>query len=523
MKKALAFYAKHKLPVSIGVGLLLVIIASLLIFKGSNSSLETAYAELSTVTEKIGVTGKVAATKKAELGFEKGGVVTKINYKVGDQVKVGDIIISLDSADAYAQYQGAQANLLAEQARLTEMQKGLRPEELLVEDSKLKSAQVNYEDARTGIITALSDSYIKTENTILNYIGIFFEHSQSVNPRINVMTESTTQENKINNSRVVTTEKLRAWKQDLDSLTLSTSTDPIVYLNKVHGYLEGIKNFMSLLSDIISNLNTGSSGLSKTTIDSYNVTMNAALSIFNTAVSSIATAEANYRSTASAYSLAKDQFNLRKAGSSSEALQSQQSKVQQASSNVTSAWSELAKKRLVSPIGGIVSKIVPELGEFVPVGQVSAVVISDLFKVEVNVPESDIAKVSVGNTASITLDAYDQSTVFTAHVIAIDPAETIVEGVPTYKVTLQFDEKDERVRSGMTANIDIITHSKENVVTVPFRAVLEKNGEKYVRVIQGNSGEYSEVKVTTGIRGNDGKIEIVSGLESGAKVVTFVK
>jgi hypothetical protein len=73
----------------------------------------------------------------------------------------------------------------------------------------------------------------------------------------------------------------------------------------------------------------------------------------------------------------------------------------------------------------------------------------------------------------------------------------------------------------MTANIDIITQSKDGIVTVPFRSVLEKNGQRYVRVVKGSS--YTEVPVQTGIRGNDGKIEIVSGIEAGAKIVTLVK
>ena len=42
-------------------------------------------------------------------------------------------------------------------------------------------------------------------------------------------------------------------------------------------------------------------------------------------------------------------------------------------------------------------------------------------------------------------------------VIKIDPAATIIDGVPTYKVTLKFVDQDERIRSGMTANLDILT------------------------------------------------------------------
>jgi RND family efflux transporter MFP subunit len=522
MKKSFSHYFTKKYLI-IGIPVIAVIIIVLFtLFRNSNSSFETAYSELGTISEKVSVTGKVIAFKKALLGFENGGVVSKINYAVGETVKTGDSIIVLDSSDAYAGLQGAEASLRAEQSKLTELQNGLRPEELSVEDSKFTSAKISFEDSRTTLINALHDSYVKTENSITNYSDIFFLNAQTTVPKIILRTDSYTQENNINNSRVIVGEKLKVWKNYLDGMTLST--DPVVYTEKVHGYLETTKTFLSQLSSIVSSLTTGNSGLSQGTIDSYNSTMNLALSTFNTAVGTLASAEATYRTASSSLLLAKDQFNLKKVGSSAETIEAQRARVEQARANVLSSRAVLQKKSLVSPIDGVVTKIEPELGEFVGAGVVSAIVMSDLFKIEVNIPESDIAKINIGNTASVTLDAYDGSTIFSAHVISIDPAETIVQGVPTYKVTLQFDEKDSRVRSGMTANIDIITNTKVDVVTVPFRAVVEKNGEKFVKVVKnGNSSKYEETKVITGIRGNDGKIEIVSGINSGVKVITLIK
>ncbi len=95
----------------------------------------------------------------------------------------------------------------------------------------------------------------------------------------------------------------------------------------------------------------------------------------------------------------------------------------------------------------------------------------------------------------------------------------MIEGVPTYKVTLYFNDRDERVRSGMTANLDILTERREGVFRIPSRAVTTKDGKKIVRVpdISG----LREVVVETGLRGSDGSIEIVSGLSEGDEVVTF--
>ena len=101
----------------------------------------------------------------------------------------------------------------------------------------------------------------------------------------------------------------------------------------------------------------------------------------------------------------------------------------------------------------------------------------------------------------------------------MDPAEIIIEGVATYKVTLQFIEEDERIRSGMTANVDIIGDSRVGVLAVSQRALIRKNGEKTVKVLHGQ--EITEVKVETGLRGSDGNIEILSGLQEGDTVIIF--
>jgi RND family efflux transporter MFP subunit len=486
---------------------LVIIILFVFVFKSSGNSLETAMAEVGSVTEKVVVTGKVIAVQRAEMGFENGGVVSAINHKVGDMVKMGDVIITLDSINAYAQ-------LSAEKARLAELEKGLRVEELTVEQSKLNSAQTDLEDARTGIITAFHDAYIKSEGAIYNYADSLFTNPQTIVPLLKVRTDSYIQKNTIEAGRVSVGDKLRAWKSDIDSIGLSTSTNPSQYINNAKIYVETVKGFMSQLSTIISNLSTGNSGLTQSQIDAYNLSINTAMSNFNSGVSSLATADANYRSSLSNYNLSQNQYTLKKAGSSIESIEVQAAKVQQAEA-------EVAKKRIVSPIDGVVTKIAPQLGEFVSVGQVAATVMTDTFKIEVNIPETDIVKIALDNKAVINLDAYDDSISFNAHVTAIDPAETIVEGVPTYKVTLQFDDKDARIRSGMTANINIVTQNRDGVVTVPFRSVLEKNGQKYVRVVSGET--YTEVPVTTGVRGNDGKIEIVTGINAGEKIVTFVK
>lgn len=497
--------------------IVLILIAYVGFFRNSSNTIEIAQVVSGRLIEKVEVTGKVKALNRAELSFEKSGSVNQIYFKVGDEVKEGDVIASLDSSDISAQLQGAEASLLAEQAKMSELRNGLRPEEMSVEESKLNSAQTSHEDARVGLLNAFHDAYAKTNSAILNYADTLFINAQNAAPQLKVRSN---QEKLILDSRVLMGAKLVSWKSDLDSMTLST--DPIQYTERIHKYLELGKVLLGALSSTVSGANSSNSGISQSEVDTLSLNLTTALSNFNSAVSSVATAEAEYRNSLSALSLAKDQFNLKKAGSSSEELQIQEAKVSQAEANVANIKAELNKKRLVSPMDGVIGKIDLDLGTFVNQGEIKSIIVSDQFKIEVNVPEADIAKIGAGNKAVVTLDAYDSNTLFNAHVVSIDLAETIVEGVPTYKVILQFDDKDARIRSGMTANIDILTQDKDNAILIPYRSIIDKNGEKFVTLLN-NDGSKTEVKIEIGARGSDGRVEVINGLSVGSKVVIVTK
>jgi multidrug efflux pump subunit AcrA (membrane-fusion protein) len=97
----------------------------------------------------------------------------------------------------------------------------------------------------------------------------------------------------------------------------------------------------------------------------------------------------------------------------------------------------------------------------------------------------------------------------------------MIENVPTYKVTLKFaSSSDDRIKSGMTANLDILTGQKNNVLAVPSRSVYSIDTQKYVKLVDLNSPSKSkEIKVETGIRGVDGYVEIISGLKEGDQIL----
>jgi len=187
---------------------------------------------------------------------------------------------------------------------------------------------------------------------------------------------------------------------------------------------------------------------------------------------------------------------------------------------------ELAQKlndaTLNSPINGVVAKIKIKIGEVAIAGgdTVISLISPTKFKVEADISEVNIGKVKIGNSAEITLDAFPEK-IWPGQVTEMEPAETIIEGVVYYKTTITFSEIDERVKSGMSSDIDIATNKKENVLYVPYRAIIYRDGKKIIRIMQDE--KIKELEVKTGIKDTKGNIEILEGLKEGEKVITFTK
>ena len=182
----------------------------------------------------------------------------------------------------------------------------------------------------------------------------------------------------------------------------------------------------------------------------------------------------------------------------------------------------MAKTYIFSPINGLVTKQEAKVGEIAGANTSLLAIASNNFKIEAFIPEVDVAKITIGNEAVVTLDAYGSDTSFSARVIKIDPAETTIDGVPTYKTTLEFDKNDVRIRSGLTANTTIKTAARQNALSIPTRAVFEKNGGEFVRVFKTDKTE-EEREVVVGLKGSNGEIEIVDGISEGEFVVTTGK
>jgi len=189
------------------------------------------------------------------------------------------------------------------------------------------------------------------------------------------------------------------------------------------------------------------------------------------------------------------------------------------------AMLNLAKAALVSPVNGIITEINNKPGEVLGTGVIkesfSRVMSLDMI-VQSKVPESDIVKVKLGQHANVTFDALTPEDIFDAEIIEIDPASTNIQGVVYYNIKLKLNTIDMRVKPGMSLNIDISTAEKDDVVSIPSRAIKTEGNKKYVEVLNADGITVKKVYIETGLEGDDGMVEVKTGLKGGEKVVTFV-
>ena len=193
--------------------------------------------------------------------------------------------------------------------------------------------------------------------------------------------------------------------------------------------------------------------------------------------------------------------------------------LRQAKISLESAQLALDDTLLVAPIAGTVATLDVQAGEFVNPG-VPVIVLSeiDALQAEVNLDETDVARIEVGSPTVITLDAFP-GVELSGHVESIAPVAIVQSGVVLYPVTINLDDTaDLPLRSGMTANVSILIERREGALLVPLRAVETEGKRAYVWRATPDGSE--RVEVTLGLI-TDTEVEILSGLAEGEEIIVY--
>lgn len=547
------------------------------------------------LVQEVSVTGRVEAVESVNLAFQIGGKVDKIYVNVGEEVEVGQELVSLTNDDLVAQLHQAQAGassawaqiqqytaaLETQQAKLDEIKKGTRPEEIQIAETAVYNAQQALKDAENNLanvknkaeadlqnvynsaLTALSKAVNTAKTSLLSLSDIQYVRFSGYDQDSNKIAENkatavyallgginagrwTTQYVSVQNGGVYG-EVQNAIINPTNAKTDELLINVLDALQKVKSALVSVPATTSLTSAERLSLDTEKININ---IEITAISSQQQLISVQKAANenSIALSESSVTTAKNSLATAQDQLSLKQAGYTAEQIKAQEAMVNQAKANLASqkamanqAYASIEQYRaqiektiIRAPINGVVAKMEAKRGEIVLPSSTTyeiqmplvSIISEGDYEIVVFIAEVDISKVKVGDEAMITLDAYGSDEVFEAVVMDVHPSETLTEGLATYKTILNFKKIDERIKSGMTTNVDILTAEKEGVIVIPQRAVITKEGKKIVRVLKENPEtalhELTEVEVVTGLRGSAGEIEIAEGVNEGDKIVTAI-
>jgi len=213
---------------------------------------------------------------------------------------------------------------------------------------------------------------------------------------------------------------------------------------------------------------------------------------------------------------ASDQIALEQAQKNLDTkLRVAQAQLDDAQVALEQAKHNLDKAKVVAPFDGMVAAVNYSVGDSTGSTAAATVVNMANLQIKVTIAEVDLAKVKVGNTAQVTLDALPGAT-YNAKVTAISPVGTITQGVVNYPVFLVLTDADNAIKPGMTANLTVEVERRDNVLLIPTRAVRTQGNQKIVTVQL--RGQLIPTPVATGLS-NESSVEIMSGLQEGDIVV----
>jgi HlyD family secretion protein len=497
---------------------IIVIIIIIFIFNKRND-IGPAYATVTRgdVLSEVSVTGTVVPSKNIALAFEKTGRITRIPVKVGSEVATGQTLVQLENSDLRAQVAQAEANLGGQQARLDELKRGTREEEIKIKEAELAKAEQDLENYYIGIRDLLNDSYAKADDSVRAKTDSLFTDDETQNPKLTFSVSDLQSQIDIVALRIRAGSELNLWKKELQTVNSSTPNKELeMALVNGKNHLAIVRDYLSRAMDAVDS----SVGLSASTVSTYKTDINTGRVSVNTAFTTLSNQSQLIASQKVTVQKTKDELSLKNAGATVEQIATQEAQVAEARANVLYYESQLNKTYLRAPFSGVITKIDVELGDIVSANTPAISLIgSGNFQVETNVAESDVAKIKIGDTAIVTLDAYGNEVTFQAVVFEKNLSETIIDGVSAYKTTLQFQTNDKKILPGLTANVKILTDKRENVLFVPSRSIISKEGKKFVLYLEKDNTS-KEISVVIGLRGSNGRTEILSGISESDRVVS---
>lgn len=569
----------------------------------------TMVAAKGPLTQTVSETGTITPLHEIDLNFQNNGTLAKLDVKVGDKVKAGQVLAELNYSALSIQAEQAGAQVAVSQAGAGQAQSNY--DTAVKNLAKLKSTTQQNIDQLTGNLndlnskdsaaqttqaqnivqaqTALDNAKQTGQQAIDNAAGALatdlnnkFPVGTTALDAINKLLNDADAKNVLGALSVTSLNQAtgdygaagNALSKTLPAVSAAQgagdNTLVVVAYNQLLDALNKTlvalnSNYALLQNSIVSNT------FSQTLLDNYKTSINAQINNVTVAVAELQSRKQTYDSAVLAYStnlnaaqqtltqaklglstnikgtrdaltaakLSRDQQINTAQGqvdAAAKALAIAKAQVLAAQAGLDAVKNQIGNSLLTAPLDGIIAKSNYEIGEQVmalnATKPIFTVDTTNAYEIDIDVAETDVNKIKLGQTADITFDAFGNNKIFKGAVYFIEPASTIIAGVTYYQVKVSLTDATfatassstgatatDLIKPGMTANVVITTAQKDNILAVPLRALIDKSGSKFLAILI--NGQSVETPVSVGVSGDNGMVEIVSGLNVGDNVITF--
>ena len=513
------FFSKIKLYITTHKTISVIILMIIIIFgywlhgQLTSTTGETKYTlsavTTGTVISSVNGSGQVSTSSSIDLKPTVSGIITYIGVKPGDKVSAGQGLFSLDDTDA---------------------QKAVRDAEASLESSQLSLAKLKIQDSDENVSADLAKAYNDGFNTVSSTFLDLIPTLDGINT---IMSQQNLSDNSARNSGDTAlnyrnqTETL--YYQAKDALNTNQANFRLLSRASPESDIENIIDetyaTTKVLSDTIKSAKNFADYLAEDTgrAADFTATQNTLTNYTNTINTDLANLLANQTNIQNSKDLSPNN-NLD--------LQSAELDVTQKQNALSDAKDNLSKYYITAPFDGVIASVPVEVGEDASSGTTMGTIITAQELATIVLNEVDVAKIKLGEKATLTFDAVPDLTI-AGQVSEIDSIGTVSQGVVNYNVKISFATQDDRVKSGMSVNATIITDMAQDVVVVPNSAIkTSNNGASYVQefdpsvvgAVVGAQGFTTtiipkQVLVETGLA-DDTSTQIISGLKEGDIIIT---
>ncbi len=498
-------------------------------------------AALGDITQEVVETGSIKKGEALNLNFKTAGAIAKVNVVKGDLVEVGQILAGQDDRQSQVQLAQARANLELYRLQLEKLNTGATIEDLEISQSQAQAARISLEGAQKSLADAknnadqklnsayksaadaLSSAYTKSY-AAFNFLDLLQRTYFSPQDDDSIAVWENVQKMNLAVGRI---------RQNRDAALANGKDgglDPVFAAAKSSlAEFEAGLRFARAMSEKVP-WREKVAQTDKDTLDAHIGYVVAAGAAFNSTVEAVAlqiaandlavnSAQAAVDAARAALKTAGGQLAKTAAPARAEDEGILQAQIKQAAAQIELLELQINDAKLIAPVAGQIVEINVKVGETASIltGKAAIVLLpADPYAVEVDIYEEEAIKVKLGDVAKITVAALPDEE-FLGKVAFLDPAGKLVNGVVYYPVKISFDAPPENLKPDMTADVEIITAKKQNVLLVSETA-LQKNPEGgwFARILE--NGAPREVAVQIGIRAK-GQTEITSGLSEGDQIV----